>query len=89
MNFIEIKAPAKINIGLNVVSMREDGYHNLATLFYPVPDLADKIILKKSGIFSFTCNDKKLELDPTNLIIKALKILENYLDQKISVDIRC
>ena len=27
---------AKINIGLNVISRREDGYHNLETVFYPV-----------------------------------------------------
>ena len=28
---------AKINLGLNVVSRRPDGYHNLETVFYPVP----------------------------------------------------
>ena len=28
---------AKINLGLNVVSKRDDGYHNLETVFYPVP----------------------------------------------------
>lgn len=28
---------AKINLGLNVVSRRADGYHNLETVFYPVP----------------------------------------------------
>ena len=27
---------AKINIGLNVVSKRKDGYHNLETIFYPM-----------------------------------------------------
>ena len=28
---------AKINLGLNVVEKRLDGYHNLQTVFYPVP----------------------------------------------------
>ena len=28
---------AKINLGLNITSKREDGYHNLETIFYPVP----------------------------------------------------
>ena len=28
---------AKINLGLNVVEKRPDGYHNLETVFYPVP----------------------------------------------------
>ena len=33
---------AKINLGLNVISKRPDGYHNLETVFYPVP-LADAL----------------------------------------------
>lgn len=32
-----IKTRAKINLGLNVVERRPDGYHNLETVFYPVP----------------------------------------------------
>ena len=28
---------AKINLGLNVVEKRPDGYHNLQTVFYPIP----------------------------------------------------
>ena len=28
---------AKINLGLNIVSKRPDGYHNLETVFYPIP----------------------------------------------------
>ena len=28
---------AKINLGLNIVERRSDGYHNLETVFYPVP----------------------------------------------------
>ena len=28
---------AKINLGLNVVSKRPDGYHNIETIFYPIP----------------------------------------------------
>ena len=31
------KPIAKINLGLNVVEKRPDGYHNLETVFYPVP----------------------------------------------------
>ena len=35
----------KINIGLNVVARREDGYHNLETVFYPIP-LRDNLEIK-------------------------------------------
>ena len=37
--------PAKINLGLNVVSKRADGYHNLETVFYPVP-IYDELTLE-------------------------------------------
>ena len=32
---------AKINLGLNVVERRPDGYHNLETVFYPVSGISD------------------------------------------------
>lgn len=42
-----IKFPcAKINLGLNIVSKREDGYHNLETVFYPIP-LTDALEIKR------------------------------------------
>ena len=34
---------AKINIGLNVVEKRADGYHNIETVFYPVYGLYDAL----------------------------------------------
>ena len=37
---------AKINLGLNIVSKREDGYHNLETVFYPIP-LTDALEIKR------------------------------------------
>ena len=36
MDEIVVKSPAKINIGLNIISKREDGFHNLETIFYPI-----------------------------------------------------
>ncbi len=37
---------AKINLGLNIVSKREDGYHSLETVFYPIP-LTDALEIKR------------------------------------------
>ena len=86
MDSIVIKSPAKINIGLNILNKRDDGFHNIETIFYPI-DLFDVITLKKSDKFSFTSNDDKLNQEKTNLIIKAKEILENYLDRKLDVNI--
>ena len=38
----------KINLGLNIVSKRKDGYHNLETVFYPIP-LTDALEIKLMG----------------------------------------
>lgn len=88
MKRIEIKAPAKINIGLNIVSKRNDGYHNLETFFYPIHDLFDYITFKISDSFSFYCSLPDLDND-NNLIVKAVKLLEDYKKTRFNIDISC
>lgn len=71
---------AKINLGLNIINKREDGYHNLETIFYPIPfsDIlevvpADKTMLHVSG--------NKIDCAPEkNLVIKAYEILKEEYD---------
>ena len=70
MDEIVVKSPAKINIGLNIISKREDGFHNLETIFYPI-NLFDEIRFTKSDKFSFNSNDENLNKETTNLIIRA------------------
>ena len=42
---------AKINLGLNVVRKRSDGYHDIETLFYPVPQLCDILEIVHTDTF--------------------------------------
>jgi 4-diphosphocytidyl-2-C-methyl-D-erythritol kinase len=86
MDYLEIKAPAKINIGLNIISRRDDGYHNIETIFYPLNDLYDVIKFTKAGQSAFTSNKKDLE-NNQNLIIKAKDILEKEAKKKFNVKI--
>ena len=86
MNEIVVKSPAKINIGLNVIDKRPDGFHNLETIFYPL-DLYDEIRITKSNHFSFNSNDRNLNKEDTNLIIKATEEIEKYFDLKLPVEI--
>lgn len=88
MERIEIKALAKINIGLNVLSKREDGFHNISTLFYPIYDLYDTLIFQRSNNFSFHCDDENIPIDENNLIVKAKNILEREAKKLINVDIQ-
>jgi 4-diphosphocytidyl-2-C-methyl-D-erythritol kinase len=86
MDEIVVKSFAKINIGLNIINKRDDGFHNLETIFYPL-NLFDEIIFKKSNNFSFDSNDSNLNKETTNLIIRAKEALENYCGQKLTVEI--
>ncbi len=72
---IKTTACCKINIGLNIVSKREDGYHNLETIFYPVP-LFDEITICSAEEDGIDLSGHQLEGDPyENLVLKAVRLL--------------
>ncbi len=83
---IEINSPAKINIGLNIIEKRSDGYHNIETIFYPVK-LFDVIKFYKEDFDSFKCNNIKLMKEKNNLIFKAKEILELKFNKKFNLKI--
>jgi len=87
MKYIEIKAPAKINIGLFITSKRIDGYHNLNTLFYPVSDLFDVLTFEPSKQFQFICEDSSIPCDDNNLVVKAVREMEKIIGIPINVKI--
>ena len=87
MESLTLNAPAKINIGLNIVSKRNDGFHNLETFFYPIYDLNDKIIFEKNKNFIFDSNNSELVRDPDNLILKAHSIIEKSINKKLPIKI--
>ena len=59
---------AKINLGLNVVEKRADGYHNLQTVFYPVPIMDALEIVPMSDGFP---SDVDCDLKVTNITIEG------------------
>jgi len=69
---------AKINLGLNVVERRTDGYHNIETVFYPI-GLSDVLEVNPSETctdYSFSSSGISLPGDPEdNLIVKAYHLL--------------
>ncbi len=83
---IEIKSPAKINIGLNITDKRPDGYHNIETIFYPVK-LFDVIKFYKQDFDSFQCNNPRLMNEKNNLIFKAKEMLELKFKRKFNLKI--
>ena len=70
---------AKVNLVLRVLGKREDGFHEICTVFQTV-SLHDKLSFSKQKKISLTCSDKKIPTDASNLIIKAAEILrEKFL----------
>jgi len=82
---------AKINLGLNIVSRREDGYHNLETIFYPVP-LKDALEIVRSAqpVGKFVQTGIPLEGNPDdNLVVKAYRLLkEKYPVPEMDIYLR-
>lgn len=87
MNRIKLKAPAKINLGLNVVSKRDDGFHNLETFFYPIKSLFDELTFTKADSFTFSCNNEILQKEGNNLISSAHNLLEDFTKKNINVNV--
>lgn len=72
----------KINIGLRVVRKREDGYHDLETIFYPVYGLHDELEVVKAEKFAFQQDGIAIDCLPTdNLIVKVYKRMQAHFPQ--------
>lgn len=70
---------AKINIGLNIVGRRPDGYHDIVTLFYPVGwcDILE-IVPGKGDATTLTTTGRAVDCPPEkNLVMKAVAALES------------
>jgi len=70
---------AKINIGLNITSKRQDGFHNLESIFYPI-NWVDILEINKSDTFEFTSSGLSIDINSdNNLVVKAYRlIVEKY-----------
>jgi len=69
------RAFAKVNLGLEVLGKRDDGYHELRTILQTV-ELHDELSFcrEKEGI-SLTTNDPKIGTGPENLVVRAASLL--------------
>jgi 4-diphosphocytidyl-2-C-methyl-D-erythritol kinase len=69
-------SPSKVNLFLRIIRRREDGYHDLASLFHVI-DLGDDMKFAKSSSKTrdtLVCSDDTIPLDGRNLVIKALDL---------------
>ena len=74
--YISFKTPAKVNFGLHILGKREDGFHELETLFQMV-NWCDEIKIEcLSRGLELVCNQPDIPTDKDNLVIKAAQILQ-------------
>lgn len=68
---LELKSPCKINLLLNILGPRPDGFHELETVLQPVA-LCDTLALAKTPAgLELSCSDPTLPVDATNLVWRA------------------
>ncbi len=89
MTELRLRANAKINLFLEVLDKRPDGYHNIETVFQSI-DLHDVIILRGSspGIIEVECDNPQVPLDSSNLAYRAAELLSRESGESFGAQIR-
>lgn len=88
MNSIRLKSPAKLNLLLKVINKREDGYHNLVTVFQRI-NLCDdiKMTVNKTGAIRICSSNPDLPRGPKNLIYRTARLLQKEFSVSLGVDV--
>ena len=87
---MQLLAPAKINLSLEIRGHRADGFHEIETLITPI-SLCDELTITGAahtlGI-DFRCDDPSLPTGSDNLVIRAAQLFSRTTGQKIDVTIQ-
>ncbi|MGX4598165.1 4-(cytidine 5'-diphospho)-2-C-methyl-D-erythritol kinase [Faecalimicrobium sp. JNUCC 81] len=88
MNSIELKSRAKINLSIDVLGKREDGYH-LVEMIMQTIDLYDIIKIKElcTDDIIIKSNSKDVPLDNNNIVYKAIKLLQDKFNINKGIEI--
>src|SRR4029450_12373480 len=88
MKSLRLRSFAKVNLGLEVLGVREDGYQELRTLFQTI-DLADEIVLLPSrrGV-RVVCDHPLVPQDDSTLAARAAELLRSFGKVGQGVEIR-
>jgi len=73
---MQLFAPAKINLSLEIKGRRADGFHEIETLMTPI-SLADRLTIEtiaNEGAVDFSCDDPSLPAGEDNLVVRAVKL---------------
>jgi 4-diphosphocytidyl-2-C-methyl-D-erythritol kinase len=81
-------SPAKVNFGLRILGKRPDGYHAIQTIFQML-DLCDWLSFRThdEGIIRLTCVPSSLPVDDGNLVVRAVKLLQQTMQVRQGVEV--
>jgi 4-diphosphocytidyl-2-C-methyl-D-erythritol kinase len=79
-------SPAKINLYFQVLRKREDGYHDISSIFQAIT-LGDHLDIALAENDSFSCTDPKIPTDASNLIHKAIQLFRKKTGLSFSAKI--
>src|SRR5690242_9598974 len=72
---LEKLSPCKVNLLLNILGRRADGFHELETIIHPLK-LYDRLTFARAGHgIELTCSNAKLPVDSGNLVFRAASLL--------------
>ncbi|HZF01355.1 MAG TPA: 4-(cytidine 5'-diphospho)-2-C-methyl-D-erythritol kinase [Methylomirabilota bacterium] len=75
-SLLKKKSPCKVNLLLNILGKRADGFHELETIMQPV-NFCDELFFERGGNgIQLSCSDKRLPVNSKNLVFRAA---ENFL----------
>ena len=79
---LKFKTPAKINLGLHIHKKRDDGFHELETLFQMVAWFDEVELEETHENVELFCDTPGIPNDETNLVVKAARLLQNRFPGK-------
>lgn len=86
---MQLYAPAKINLSLEIKGRRDDGFHEIETLMAPL-SLSDRLTIERgqtAGDIQFSCDDPSLPVGDDNLVVQAAKLFQQATKIEAGIEI--
>ena len=86
---LQLFSPCKVNLFLRILRKRDDGFHDLASLFQAVgfgDDLTLKVLDESATGDTFSCNMEGVPTDSTNLVLRALQLMRDKTGRQLFFD---
>lgn len=85
---IKVNAPAKVNLAVDVLGRRPDGYHSVSLVLQAI-SLSDTITITTTDTkeITVTCNDSNVPTDKTNIVYKSAERFLDILRLRMKVSI--